>query len=216
MAEDRKQCLINNQKMSVEQIPLGPFGTNAYLVTCNQTGECLLIDAPGEAEVLQKLLEGKKLKQLLLTHNHLDHLGALQEIKNAFQLPVAVHPEDQGALPVPPDQHLAPGQNIAVGNLELKVFHTPGHTPGSVCFYQENTLIAGDTIFPGGPGKTSSPEDFRTLFNSIKEVILPLPEETLILPGHGEHTYLKKEKEKINRFEEKGFSSQLYGDVTWE
>jgi len=215
LSANGKNRIIHKNYLVVDQIPLGAFGANSYLITCPANQESVLIDAPGEPEVLKKFLDKTKPVSLVLTHGHFDHLGAVNQIREFSQVPTGIHPEDRGFLDFTPDFELYHGQVIPAGKLKLEVLHTPGHTPGSICLKVDNCLISGDTIFPGGPGKTSSPEDFKKILNSIRKTISNMPDNTLILPGHGHHTDLKTEREKFNRFEELGFTPGLYGDVTW-
>ena len=99
--------------------------------------------------------------------------------------------------------------------MSLKVLHTPGHTPGSLCFWVEKHLISGDTIFPGGPGKTKSPADLKRIIESITSKIFVLPDDTAIYPGHGNSTLLKKEKREFATFSSRPHDAYLFGDVLW-
>ena len=129
--------------------------------------------------------------------------------------PVACHMADAKGLPVRPDRLLEDGDTIAFGEIELNVIHTPGHTPGSICLFVETYLISGDTIFPGGPGKTGSPASFKQIMQSITEKIIPLPDETHIYPGHGDSTILVNEKREIQAFSSRPHPQGLFGDVLW-
>ena len=189
-----------NSSIQIERMTLGPYGTNAYLLTCRKTGAGVVIDVPGDNDQILAGLEGIRPQLILITHNHMDHTGGLRELAATLRVPVAAHPADAAELPIPVDKPLQDGDRIAVGAFELEVIHTPGHTPGSVCFLTGRHLIAGDTLFPGGPGHTRSPEDFRQILASITRKLLVLPDDTLVYPGHGEGTVLGKEKPAIQRF----------------
>jgi hydroxyacylglutathione hydrolase len=189
--------------VQIERLELGPFGTNAYIVTCRKTQSSVLIDAPAEAHIIIDRLKNTTPKYILLTHNHMDHIGALAQLRNELKVPLAAHAADTG--------NLMP----SVGNLKLTVLHTPGHTPGSLCFRVGRCLISGDTIFPGGPGKTSSPADFKQIIKSITGKIFVLPDDTQIYPGHGDSTVLKKEKDEFAVFASRPYDSHLCGDVLW-
>jgi glyoxylase-like metal-dependent hydrolase (beta-lactamase superfamily II) len=152
--------VVKNDSIRIEKHELGPFGTNSYLLICPKTGDSVIVDAPGEAQKVMKRLEDTHPKYILMTHNHMDHVEALADLKSALEVPLAAHQADAGGLPVKPEQLLNDGDMISFGEIQLKVLHTPGHTPGSLCFLTGNYLISGDTIFPGGPGKTWSPADF--------------------------------------------------------
>jgi glyoxylase-like metal-dependent hydrolase (beta-lactamase superfamily II) len=182
------------------------------------TREGVLVDAPAETEkILRRLnrVNPISIKYLLLTHNHVDHIGALSQLKCKLKVPVVVHSLDTMNLPSLPDILLEDDDNLFFGKMRLKVLHTPGHTPGSVCYLINRHLFSGDTIFPGGPGKTRTPSDFKQIIKSITEKIFVLPEETQIYPGHGETTTLRDEKKKFAVFSSQPHNPNLCGDVLW-
>jgi hydroxyacylglutathione hydrolase len=151
-----------------------------------------------------------------LTHDHYDHTGTLTSLRSRLKVPLAAHPADAASLKTPPEILLANGDTLALGKLKVTVRHTPGHTPGSLCFKIGKYLFAGDTLFPGGPGKTWSPGDFRRILASITEKIYSLPDETLILPGHGDGTTVQKSRKEYAVFVSREHTGDPYGDVTWE
>lgn len=204
-----------NEKVKLERLVLGPYDTNCYVVSCKKTGQSVVVDTPAEGRRILAALEGTKPSYILITHNHMDHLGAFEEVRSALSVPVAAHPLDGERLPSKPEILLRDGDNIAFGELSLEVLHTPGHTPGSVCFYRAPILLSGDTIFPGGPGKTGSPGKLRQIIASIRDKILPLPEGTRIYPGHGESTNLAKERAEFEVFSSRPHDPDLCGDVLW-
>ncbi|MFC2019129.1 MBL fold metallo-hydrolase [Chloroflexota bacterium] len=199
----------------IEKLELGPYGTNAYVVVDPGTGDSLLIDAPAEASVILESLKDTKPKYILLTHNHFDHTGALAEVRSKLGIPLGAHPLDADELPVGPDIRLEDGDVISCGGISFEVLHTPGHTPGSLSFKYGSHLFAGDTIFPGGPGKTRSPAKLKQLINSITEKILTLPDDTQIYPGHGATTTVKQAKEEFTAFSSRSHDPDLCGDVLW-
>ena len=207
--------VVKDNQIRIEKIELGPFGTNAYILVCRDTGESVVVDAPADAGKILELLKGTSPRYILITHNHMDHTGALSELKSALDLPVAAHADDAGSLPVSADQLLNDGDVISFGDIKLSVLHTPGHTPGSVCFLTANYLIAGDTIFPGGPGRTGSPADFKRILDSLTGKIFVLPDDTRVFPGHGNSTILGKERQSFAAFSEQGLDANLCGDVLW-
>ena len=207
--------VVKNDSIQIEKLELGPFGTNAYILICLQTGASVLVDAPAEAGKILERLKGTDPEYILMTHNHMDHTGALAELKSVLNIPIAAHCDDAGNLPLQPDILLNDGDVISAGNIHLTVLHTPGHTPGSLCFMTGNYLIAGDTLFPGGPGKTGSPADFTKIMGSLAGKIFVLPEDTRIYPGHGDSTILKKEKEAFENFSARAPDPSLCGDVLW-
>ena len=145
----------------------------------------------------------------------MDHVQALAALKSALNVPLAAHADDAGGLPVKPEQFLNDGDTISFGEIQLKVLHTPGHTPGSLCFLTDRYLISGDTIFPGGPGKTWSPQEFKKIVESLTNKIFTLPDETQVYPGHGDATVLKKEKYEFKVFSSRPHDPDLCGDVVW-
>ena len=191
----------------------GTIVSNAYLLVCQKTGDSVLVDTPGDAGKLLEQLEGTNPRYILITHNHFDHLMAFEGVRSKLQVPVASHPLD--ALPSPPDILLNDGDTISFGNIKLEVLHTPGHTPGSICFYTDKYLISGDTLFPGGPGKTGSPQALKQIIESITTKILELPDDTRVFSGHGDPTVLKKEKEEIAEFKSRSHDPNLCGDIVW-
>ena len=207
--------VAKDDDVQIERLELGPFGTNAYIVVCLRTRDSVLVDTPAEAGTILEHLKGTNPRYILLTHNHMDHLGAFAEVRSHLNVPVAAHALDASALPVPPERLLSDGDTITVGELDWLVLHTPGHTPGSLCFRMGRYLIAGDTIFPGGPGKTGSPAAFREIVKSITEKIFVLPDDTWIYPGHGDGTVLKKGKAEFATFASRPHAPGLCGDVLW-
>jgi glyoxylase-like metal-dependent hydrolase (beta-lactamase superfamily II) len=207
--------MASDDNLRIERLELGPFGTNSYILTCKKTGDSVLVDAPGDADRVLEKMKGTNPKYILMTHNHMDHVGALSQLKSELKVPVAAHSSDSGGLPISPDNLLNHGDTVSFGNIQLKVMHTPGHTPGSLCFLTGKYLISGDTIFPGGPGKTGSPAAFKQVVDSITSKIFVLPDETEIYPGHGESSTLKKAKQEFEVFSSKPHNPNLCGDVLW-
>jgi len=207
--------VAEDDAIQIEGLELGPFGTNTYIVTCRETRDSVLIDAPAEANVIIDKLKNTTPKYILLTHNHMDHIGALAQLRAELKVALAAHASDTGNLTSAPEILLHDGDMIRLGRLRLTVLHTPGHTSGSLCFRLGRYLISGDTIFPGGPGRTNSPHDFRQIVKSITEKIFVLPDDTQIYPGHGNSTVLKKEKEEFAVFTSRPHKPRLCGDVLW-
>jgi hydroxyacylglutathione hydrolase len=207
--------VVNDDRIQIEKLELGPYGTNAYILICSQTGESVVVDVPGEASKILELLKRTTPRYILITHNHMDHTGALAELKSALDIPVAAHADDAGRLPIAADQSLNDGDVISVGDLKVAVLHTPGHTPGSLCFLTGNYLIAGDTLFPDGPGKTGSPADFKRIVESLRTKIFVLPDGIQIFPGHGNSAILGKERQAFEAFSARPHEPNLCGDVLW-
>jgi len=199
--------------MILEAFPSGPFETNAYIVGCTQTHDAALID-PGvdSADTLIQALDSHSLtpKAILLTHSHWDHTADVATLKKKFDIPIYIHPLDAPNLISPgadglplyisiegiePTHHLEEGQEIIIGTLHWHVIHTPGHSPGGVCFYckEEQTLLSGDTLFQGSIGNLSFPtSDPDQMWISLKK-LEKLPPETKVYPGHGNPTTIGAE-----------------------
>jgi hydroxyacylglutathione hydrolase len=210
-----KTTIVKDNDIQIERLELGPFGTNIYIVVYSKTGDSVLIDAPAAASTIIDKLKGTNPKYILLSHNHMDHIGALSELRSKLKVPLASHVLDVKNLHAPPEILLDDGNTLTLGNIKFKVIHTPGHTLGSLCFIIKKYLLAGDTIFPGGPGKTKTPADFRQIIKSITEKIFILPDDTQIYPGHGNSTTVKKSKEEFAIFSSRSHDPNLCGDVLW-
>ena len=207
--------VVKDDNIEIEKLEMGPFGTNAYVLVCRATRDSVLVDTPAEANKIMERLKGTNPRYILITHSHMDHLGAFSELKAKLGVPVGAHPLEAGRLPSAPEILLNDGDIVSFGDVGLKVLHTPGHTPGSLCFLTGQYLISGDTIFPGGPGKTRTPEDLRQIIESITEKIFVLPDDTQVYPGHGDSSVLKKEKEEFAVFSARAHDPGLCGDVLW-
>jgi hydroxyacylglutathione hydrolase len=215
--------VAKSETVQIDRRTLGPINTahdpdcytNCYIITCPQTKDSVLVDAPAEASEILRQLKETNPRYILITHSHSDHVGALSELKSELRIPIGAHRLDANGLSLRPDFLLDGGEEISVGNLKLKVLHTPGHTPGSLCFLIGKHLISGDTIFPGGPGKTESPGDLRQIIESIAGKVLVLPDDTEIHPGHGDHTIVRKEKTELTIFSSRSHDPGLFGDVLW-
>jgi glyoxylase-like metal-dependent hydrolase (beta-lactamase superfamily II) len=199
-----------------ETFPVGPLRCNCTLLANLESREAIVVD-PGDeiADILARLARHHlTLKQIIVTHAHIDHVGGAAQLKRVTGAPVLFHPADlpildmlemqAGWLGIPTPEKVALDQSahdgLATGipGLEAEVIHTPGHTPGSICllFPKQELLLAGDTLFAGSVGRTDLPGgDTRTLLHSIHTRVLLLPERTLVVPGHGEETTLRQERE---------------------
>ena len=207
--------VVKDDQIQIDKLELGPYGTNAYILVCRNTGESVIVDAPADAGKILDLLKGTNPNYILITHNHMDHTGALADLKSTLDLPIAAHADDAGRLPVSADQLLNDGDVISFGDIKLSVLYTPGHTPGSICFLTGNYLIAGDTLFPGGPGRTGSPADFKRILESLTGKIFVLADDTQVFSGHGNSTILEKERQAFEDFSARPHEPNLCGDVLW-
>ncbi|HXH20684.1 MAG TPA: MBL fold metallo-hydrolase [Dehalococcoidia bacterium] len=193
--------------------PLGPFANNSYVVFDPARREAVVVDAPQESEKVLPHLEGLRVLGILITHRHGDHWGGIDVLREKTGAPIYCHADDAAGREV--SGTLAHGQEVAVGGGTVRVLHTPGHTPGSICLLAGNHLISGDTLFPGGPGRTMKPEDLQQEIESIRTHLFALPDSTLVLPGHGDDTTIGDAKREYAVFASKSHPPDLCGDVTW-
>lgn len=176
---------------------------NVWIVGDDQ--ECVIIDAPHDAQAIIEQVQGRKVLAILLTHAHNDHIGAVREVADAVEAPIYLHPEDlvlweQVYPDTTPDKYLSDGDVFTVAGAELRAIHTPGHSPGSTCFLleEQDTVFTGDTLFNGGPGATGrSYSDYPTILASIRERLLTLPAHTVVRTGHGDNTTIGAERETL-------------------
>ncbi|MFA5308057.1 MAG: MBL fold metallo-hydrolase [Dehalococcoidales bacterium] len=207
--------IADDNNIRIEKLTLGPYETNAYIAVCRRTGESLVVDAPAGASEIIARLEGTKPKYILLTHDHYDHTGVIVSLRARLKVPLATHAESAWQLKTPPEILVNDGDSLPLGKLKVEVIYTPGHTPGSTCFKVGEYIFAGDTIFPGGPGHTETPDDFRLIMSSITKKLFRLPDEARLLPGHGDGTTVGKAKEEYAAFTARPHNPDLYGDVLW-
>ena len=176
---------------------------NVWIV--GNDAECVIIDSPHDASAIINQVGGRKVKAILLTHAHNDHIGAAREVADAAGAPIYLNPEDlvlweQVYPDAGTDQELHDGDVFEVAGASLKAIHTPGHSPGSTCFHleSEGTVFTGDTLFNGGPGATGrSYSDYPTILTSIRERLLTLPGDTVVRTGHGDNTTIAAEQETL-------------------
>lgn len=210
------RVVLWGKKMSlkVETYRVGPMDNGVYLVTDEATNHAALVDPSFESEPILDVIRerGLTLDWILNTHGHYDHVINNALFKRETGAPLAIHAGDLPFLEdmkgqalwlgiehvedsPPPDKLLEEGDIVEVGNLQLRVLHTPGHSPGGVTFVVENIAIVGDALFAGGIGRTDLPGgDAETLFNSIRNKLFTLPGDTIVLPGHGPSTTIGHEK----------------------
>jgi glyoxylase-like metal-dependent hydrolase (beta-lactamase superfamily II) len=202
--------------MILESFPVGPLACNCTILGDQESGEAIVIDPGDEVGRIHSRLTGLglKLKQILVTHAHIDHVGGALKLKRLTCAPILLNENDLPLLKMmemqagwlgvatpetaPPDESLAEGQLVGLEHYRAQVLHTPGHTQGSVCllFAPLKLLIAGDTLFAGSIGRTDLPGgDGRQILRSIHDKLLPLPDETVVIPGHGANTTIGREKQ---------------------
>ncbi len=200
--------------MIIERLELGPFASNCYIVGAEPNKEGIIIDPGAEANKILKRVKdlGLEVKSIVLTHAHIDHIGALKEVKEATKAEVVIHTDDARALqargplnsvfgfsfqvPPPPDRLLKGGDSIDIGDLHFLVLHTPGHTRGGICLLGEGVVFSGDTLFNFGIGRFDMPGgNGSQLMNSIHTKLMVLPDSTVVYPGHGPETTIGNERQ---------------------
>jgi glyoxylase-like metal-dependent hydrolase (beta-lactamase superfamily II) len=207
-----------SQELQIEKVVVGPLLSNCYIVWDEETSKGIVID-PGDdpGKILRKINMNKlEIEKIIITHGHFDHIGAIAPLKKELGADFLAHKEDlffieQGKdaakrwglnidQPPSPDRFIEDGEEISLGRFNLKVLHTPGHSPGGVSFFYDKIIFSGDTLFQGSIGRT----DFRKgslndLIKSIKDVLYRLPDDTIVYTGHGPYTTIGDEK-KFNAF----------------
>jgi glyoxylase-like metal-dependent hydrolase (beta-lactamase superfamily II) len=199
--------------LTIAKLAVGPMSNNAYLLRCTQTDEGLLIDAANEADRLRELVtfEGPPVSAILTTHRHADHWQALAETVEFAGAAVYAGEPDADELPVAVDERLQHGDEITVGDLSMSIIALRGHTPGSVAVLYRDPegtphLFTGDSLFPGGVGKTAGPAEFASLIEDVSTRIFDvLPDETWFYPGHGNDSTLGAERPHLDEWRERGW-----------
>ncbi len=200
-------------KFQIESRAVQPYFKNGYVLSCVQTGEATFIDPGDEAPQLLDWIEEKELRltSITLTHAHMDHICGVGAVKEVWDVPIFLHPDDlflydrleeQSRMfgmnypPAPPvDQEIAEGDLLSVGDLRLSTLHTPGHSPGSVSLVLDDHVFCGDVIFAGSIGRTDLPGgSLEILMSSIRDKILPLGDDRHLLSGHGPGTTVGRER----------------------
>ena len=197
-----------DDRIEIHKLVVGPVDNNVFVLRDKATGDAVLLDAANEHDKLLPLAERLKVRRVLETHGHWDHIQAIPQMREAGY-EVAVTAEDAPRLQeVGYDVFLEPETVIEVGHTRLHTILTPGHTAGSMCFLVEGSpvLFSGDTLFPGGPGATSFPGgDFPTIIRSIDEKLFTLPADTMVLPGHGLDTTIGTERPHLQEWIDRGW-----------
>lgn len=204
---------MNESSIRIERRAVEPFLKNGYVVVCPETREAAYIDPGDEAVLLVDFIDRQRVRlvAVLNTHAHMDHICGIGQVRERWDAPIYLHPDDlplydslevQGqwfGMSYPPaprvDRELLPGQELWVGRIPVKVHHTPGHSPGGVCLEMGEHVFCGDLIFAGSIGRTDLPGgSYETLMTSIREVLLPLGDEKILHPGHGPETTIARER----------------------
>jgi glyoxylase-like metal-dependent hydrolase (beta-lactamase superfamily II) len=196
--------------------PMGPYGNNAYLVRDTDAGESLLVDMPLETgRLLDAIAADGNVRSVVVTHWHPDHWASYDAVRGAIDAPVMVGDREINIPAERIDRRLADGDEVRVGGTRVSILHTPGHTPGSISLRIGRAVISGDTLFDGGPGRTSAKGDLEVLIRSIVDKLHPLDEATVVMPGHGENTTIGESKRQYQEYVKHPHGRGYHGDVEW-
>ncbi|TFV53475.1 MBL fold metallo-hydrolase [Geodermatophilus sp. DF01-2] len=198
--------------LTISKLAVSEMANNAYLLRDTTTGEALLIDAAAEPEALRALIGDADVRTVVTTHGHWDHHRALPEVVAATGAVTVAHPADAADLPVPVQRPVEHGDTVQVGGQTLEVVHLRGHTPGSIALVWRGSgnsgthVFTGDSLFPGGVGRTWSAEDFVSLIDDVEQRLFgPLPDDTWVYPGHGKDTTLGSERPHLAEWRARGW-----------
>jgi len=197
--------------LEITKIAVGAMSNNAYLLRCVLTGEQVLVDAADEADRLLELIGDAGLARVVTTHRHGDHWQALAAVVDATGAETVAGERDADELPVAVDVRVQTGARVRVGSCELEVVELVGHTPGSIALAYDDPdgivhLFTGDSLFPGGVGKTGSPEDFTSLIDDVETKLFgAYPDDTRVYPGHGFDTTLGAERPHLAEWRARGW-----------
>ncbi len=206
-------AFLENTLMIIKNVVVGPLEVNCYIIGCEDTKEAAIIDPGDNADEIIRIIEMDGLKPMFIinTHAHFDHIGGVKVIQDHFKIDFILHEDDLflvenaseqatafGLKPISKPEvskYVNDGEEINLGNMSIKVIHTPGHSPGCVCYYSDNNVFVGDTLFAGSIGRTDLPGgSYETLINSVKDKLFSLSDNTIVHPGHGPSTTIENEK----------------------
>jgi len=199
-------AVLRDRPYRVLHLAVGPYDNNIYLLSDPESKAAVLIDAANDAPRILREAEGLRVAEILTTHGHGDHTQALAAVQRHWGARARFHQADARMIPVPTSAPLQDGERIPFGGFALQVLHTPGHTPGSVCFLIDDLCFTGDTLFPGGPGNTGNPyASFPQIIESIRTRLFTLPDDTRVLPGHGAATTVGRERPHLDEWIARGW-----------
>lgn len=211
--------MTNAQRpLEIRMKAVGTWPMNSYAFVCPLTHHSVLIDPGADPTSVMELLDGTTPQAILLTHTHADHLGALNDMRQRLGVPLLAHPGPHvDELVLDTDRLLGDGDVVLVGEGQLHAYATPGHTGDMVCFADTagNAIVVGDTLFAGGPGKTWSPDGFRTTLHTLRDVVLRWPDNAVCYPGHGPAFRLGDLRPAITAFIAHDHED-FFGDATWD
>ncbi|MCB0037860.1 MAG: MBL fold metallo-hydrolase [Anaerolineales bacterium] len=206
-------------QLELRTVQVGPWGMNTYAFVCPDTNQSVLFDPGDDPDKLMKMLDDSTPVAIWLTHTHIDHVGALDEMRKRLGVPLIAHPgpHAQDMEDLQADQWVNDGDVVLLGKHRVKVYHTPGHIGDQICFAPENgrDYVVGDTIFEGGPGRTWSAEGFQQTLNTLRHVVLNWSDDVVCHPGHGPSFRLGDIRPQVEAFLAKDHGD-FYGDATWD
>jgi len=200
-----RDLIFTGDGFTVQRVVVGQLDNNVYLIEDTSSGDVLLIDAADDAATILDLVDDRHVMGVLTTHGHWDHHQAVPAVPDALEAPFMVHPLDARIANKRIDADIVPGA-MNIGDSTATIHHTPGHTPGSVCLSLPGVVFTGDTLFPGGPGATRfEHSSFVTIIESLTTELFTLPDETIVLPGHGASTTIGTERPQLESWIERGW-----------
>ena len=200
------QLLYEDDDLRIRKVVVGELENNVYVVADAGSGKAVIIDAADEPDAIEAAVADVEPVSILTTHGHHDHVGAAAELRDRLGVPFRIHPADAAQAGIAPDVPMRDGEEVEVGDLRMRLIHTPGHTPGSTCIALPRIVFTGDTLFPGGPGATRRPESsFEQIIDSIRNRLLTLPDDTVVYPGHGLETTIGAERPHLQEWIDRGW-----------
>jgi len=188
---------FENDDLRIRKAEVGLLGNNCYIVACRQTRRSVIVDAAADPDRIVDLAADTDPIAILTTHGHADHVEAATNVSARLGIPMRLHRADWDLCPIEADSPLEPG-NLAIGATNVLLVHTPGHTPGSTSIVTAGAVLTGDALFPGGPGATRFPySDFDQIMDSLDRELFSLPDETIIMPGHGLDSTIGSERPNL-------------------
>jgi glyoxylase-like metal-dependent hydrolase (beta-lactamase superfamily II) len=186
--------------LRIRKVAVGPYENDVYALISG--GEALIVDGADEPDRIVDLVDGLTVKGIVQTHNHTDHVQALAALVESLGVPVYAHADDPPPVAF---TEIGEGDALTVGDVTVRALHTPGHTPGSVCYMAGSSLFSGDTLFPAGPGKTADAGRFAEIMATLDRLFAELPDGTRVCPGHGIDTTIGRERPYVETWRARGW-----------